>query len=80
MVGRISTSKVGEFKGPLKGNNAVVVYQVIKQEKEERQPTKEELDNRYSQSRGSQVFANPQNIYQILSKATKVEKHLIDFY
>ena len=80
LMGRICTSKVGELKGPYKGENAVIVYQIVKQEKEERQPTKEELDNRYAQTRGAQVFANPENMYQILLKATKVEKHLIDFY
>ncbi len=80
LVGRIAAAKIGEVKGPWKGENAVIVYQVVKQEKEERKPTKEELDNRYAQSRGAQIFANPQNISQILMKATKVEKHLIDFY
>ena len=80
LVGRIAASKVGEVKGPWKGYGAVVVYQVVKQEKEERQPTKEELDNRYAQTRGAQIFANPQNINQILSKTTKVKKHLINFY
>ena len=53
---------------------------MVKQEKEERQPSKEELDQRYAQSRGAQVFANPRNIYNILSKSTKVKKNLIDFY
>ncbi len=80
LVGRISVAKVGALQGPTKGENAVVVYQVVKQEKEERKPSKEELDSRYAQSRGAQVFANPQKIYNILSKATKVKKHLIDFY
>ena len=80
LVGRISAAKVGEVKGPWKGENAVIVYQVVKQEKEARKPTKEELDNRYSQTRGSQVYANPQNMTQILTKATKVKKNLIDFY
>ena len=80
LIGRISTAKPGTVQGPWKGENSVIVYQVVNQEKEERQPTKEELDNRYAQSRGSQLFANPQNIYNILSKATKVKKSLIDFY
>ena len=80
LVGRIAVAKPGTVQGPWKGENAVIVYQVVKQEKEERQPTKEELDRRYAQTRGSQQFANAQSIFQILSKATKVEKHLIDFY
>ncbi|MBQ9555921.1 MAG: SurA N-terminal domain-containing protein [Muribaculaceae bacterium] len=80
VVGRMSTAKPGTLQGPWKGEDAIYVYQVVRQEKAERKPSKEELDNRYAQQRGAQVFANPRNIYQILTKATKVEKHLIDFY
>ncbi len=80
VIGRMATAKVGELKGPWKGQNSVYVYQVIKQEKAERQPTKEELDQRYAQTRGAQIFANPRTINGILSKATKVKKQLIDFY
>ena len=80
LVGRIAVAKPGTVQGPWKGENAVIVYQVVKQEKEERELSKEELDRRYAQSRGAQQFANAQSIFQILSKATKVEKHLIDFY
>lgn len=78
--GRIAAGKQGTFQGPIKGDDAVYVYQIVKQEKAERKPTKEELDNRYSQSRGAQIFANPRNIYNILTKATKVQKRLIDFF
>jgi peptidyl-prolyl cis-trans isomerase D len=80
LIGRMSATKPGTLQGPVKGENAVFVYQVVKQEKAERQPTKEELNSRYAQSRGAQIFANPSNIYKILTKATKVKKHLIDFY
>ena len=80
LFGRMAAAKPGTLQGPVKGENAVFVYQVVKQEKAERQPTKEELNNRYAQSRGAQIFANPSNIYKILTKATKVKKHLIDFY
>ena len=79
-VGRICASKQGALQGPVKGNDAIYVYQIVKQEKSERKPTKEELDNRYAQTRGAQNFANPRNIYQILTKATKVKKRLIDFF
>ena len=80
IIGRMSVAKQGQLKGPWKGETAVYVYQVVKQEKAERKPTKEELDNRYAQTRGAQVFANNRAIYNILSKATKVKKNLIDFY
>ena len=80
LAGRICATKPGTLQGPWKGENGVYVYQVVKQEKSERKPTKEELDNRYAQSRGARVFGNPRNIYNILTKATKVSKRLIDFY
>ena len=80
LIGRMSVAPQGKLQGPWKGENAVYVYQVVKKEKAERKPTKEELDNRYAQSRGAQIFSNPRSIYNILSKATKVTKHLIDFY
>ena len=80
VVGRICASKKGALQGPIKGEDAVYVYQIVDEKKSERKPAKEELDNRYAQSRGAQLFANPRSIYNILSKATKVKKRLIDFY
>ena len=80
IIGRMAAAKQGQLKGPWKGESAVYVYQVVKQEKAERKPTKEELDNRYAQSRGAQIFANNRTIYNILAKATKVKKNLIKFY
>jgi len=80
VMARMAVAKPGELKGPWKGNNAVFVYQVLRQEKAERKSTKEELDNRYAQSRGAQVFADPRTITAILGKANKVKKNLIDFY
>jgi peptidyl-prolyl cis-trans isomerase D len=79
-IGRMSVAKQGQLAGPWKGQEAIYVYQVVRQEKAERKSTKEELDSRYAQRRGAQVFANPRTIYNILSKATKVTKRLIDFY
>ena len=80
VVGRISAAKQGTVQGPFKGDDAIYVYQVVKQEKVERKATKEELDSRYAQSRGAQMFANPRTINGILSKSTKVSKRLIDFF
>ncbi len=80
LIGRMAAAKQGELQGPWKGENAVFVYQVVKQEKSNYNPTKEELVNRYAQSRGAQAFANGRTIFNILSKATKVKKRLIDFY
>ncbi len=80
LIGRMAAAKQGVLQGPWKGENAVFVYQVVKQEKSNYNPSKEELKSRFAQSRGNQVMANPRNIYNILSKATKVKKRLIDFY
>lgn len=79
LIGRMSAAKQGQLKGPWKGLNAVYVYQVVRQDKAERQPSKEELNQRYSQTRGAGIYANPNYIFNILSKATKVERHLIKF-
>ena len=80
LIGRMSVAKQGTLQGPYKGEHAVFVYQTVKQEKSNYNPTKEELANRYNQSRGSQAFANPRTIFNILSKATKIKKNLIDFF
>ncbi|MBQ7206115.1 MAG: SurA N-terminal domain-containing protein [Muribaculaceae bacterium] len=80
IIGRIAAAKQGTLQGPWKGENAVFVYQVVNKEKAERKPSKEELTNRYAQTRGANIYANPQSIYRILSKATTVKKNLIKFY
>ena len=80
VVGRMCVAKQGTLQGPIKGDDAIYVYQIVKQDKAERKPTKEELDNRYAQRRGAQKFANRNTITHILNKATKVKKRLIDFY
>ena len=80
IIGRMSSAKPGVLQGPWKGESAVFVYQVIKQEKAERKSTKEELDERYARNRGAQIYAQPGSINQILTNATKVKRNLIEFY
>ncbi|MBR3100405.1 MAG: SurA N-terminal domain-containing protein [Muribaculaceae bacterium] len=80
LVGRVAVAKPGALVGPWKGENGIYVFQVTKQDKAQRVPTKEELDNRYAQSRGASLVANPSAIYGILSRATNVKKSLINFY
>lgn len=80
VVGRISAAKPGTLQGPFKGDDALYVYQVVKQEKSERKPTKEELDRTYAQRRGYQIFAGPYFINRVLYKASKVKKNTIKFY
>ena len=80
LIGRMAVAKPGKVQGPWKGKNAVFVYQVIKQDEEKREITKEEINSRYAQTRGAGLVANQRAIQNILTKATKVKKHLIDFY
>ena len=80
LIGRMSVAQPGKLNGPWKGESAVFVYKLEKQDKVQREPSKEEIDNRYSQTRGGQIFANQRTINAILSNATKVKKSLIKFY
>ena len=80
IVGRISAAKPGVLQGPIKGEDAIYVYQVVKQEKAERQPTKEELERTYAQRRGAQLMGNPRYITKLLAGATKVKKNIIKFF
>lgn len=80
LAGRIAGSPKGKLVGPFKGENGVYVFQVYDVKKDERQPSKEELDNRYAQQRGGGMIANPGAMAYILSKATKVKRSLINFY
>ena len=79
IIGRVAAAQQGKVVGLWKGQNGVYAFQVTKVEKSERKPSKEELNNRFNQTRIG-VFSNPQAISAILSKGTKVERRLIDFY
>ena len=80
LAGRIAGSPKGKLVGPVKGENGVYVFQVYNIQKDARQPSKEELDNRYAQQRGGGMIANPGAMAFILGKATKVKRSLINFY
>ena len=80
LFGRVAASKQGTLVGPWKGNSAVWVFQVVKAEKSQRKPSKQELDAQFARTRGAQVVGQPQMLYGILSKATAVKKNLIKFY
>lgn len=79
-AGRVVAAKQGQFVGLLKGEGCVYAFQVTKVEKAARKASKEELDQRFAQQRGAGIVSNPQVLSAILGKATKVERHLIDFY
>ena len=80
LIGRVAAAKVNAVVGPWKGNSAVWAFQVVKAEKSQRKPAKQELDAQFARTRGSQIVCQPQMLYSILSKATKVKKNLIKFY
>ena len=80
LVGRVAAMKPGQFSGLWKGENGVYAFQVVKQDKEKREVTKEELNNRFAQTRGAGLLSNPRMLYSILGKSTKVKKSLINFY
>ncbi len=80
LAGCIAGSPKGKLIGPFKGENGVYVFQVYDIQKDARQPSKEELDNRYAQQRGGGMYSNPGAMAYILSKATKVKRSLINFY
>lgn len=80
LIGRIAGTAKGKLVGPVKGNNGVYVFQVYDVKKDERKPSKEELNNRFAQQRGGGMVSNPNAMSYILSRATKVKRSLINFY
>ena len=78
LVGIIATAKPGTVVGPIKGENGVYVFKVDKQEKAAEAPSKEDLDQRFAQTRGN--VANPNMITRILAKGTKVKKNIEKFF
>ncbi|MBQ9467065.1 MAG: SurA N-terminal domain-containing protein [Muribaculaceae bacterium] len=79
-AGLVATAPQGKLIGPWQGENGVYVFQVNGRESEARQPQKDELDNRFAQSRGNGRFANPNMMTRILGKSTKVKKNIISFF
>ncbi|MCQ2289131.1 MAG: SurA N-terminal domain-containing protein [Muribaculaceae bacterium] len=79
IIGRVAAAKQGTT-GFYKGENGVYAFEVTKVEKSARKPSKEELNNRFAQSRGAAIFSNPQGMIAVLGKATKVKRDLIKFY
>ncbi len=78
IIGRVAAASKGKVVGLWKGQTGVYAFVVEKTEKSERKPSKQELNQRYAQTRGGAMVA--QGLTQILGRATKVERHLIDFY
>jgi peptidyl-prolyl cis-trans isomerase D len=79
-IGRVAAAKLNALQGPWKGNSAVYVFQVVKQDRSKRIPAKQELDMQFARTRGYAVVARPEVMSRILGQATKVKKNLIKFY
>ena len=80
LIGRIAGSQKGKTVGPWKGENGVYVFTVYDVKTDGRKPSKEELDQRFKQQRGGGLYANPNAMAYVLSRATKVKRSLINFY
>ncbi len=80
LAGLVATATQGKLIGPWQGENGVYVFQVNGRDSEARKPQKDELDNRFAQTRGNGRLANPNMMTRILSKATKVKKNIISFF
>lgn len=78
LTARVATAKLNDVVGPVKGNNGVYVFQVVKQDRTERTPTTEEGDRRFAMSRGSNAVMN--HALDILRNATTVENKMIKFF
>lgn len=79
-AGLVATAPQGKLIGPWQGESGVYVFQVIGRDSEARQPEKDELDNRFAQTRGNARLANPNMMARILSKSTTVKKNIINFF
>ena len=74
----MATAKQGELVGPVKGNNGVYVFQVVKQDRTERTATPEEGNRQFAMQRGSNAVMN--HALDILRNATTVENKMIKFF
>lgn len=71
-------AKQGTFAGPIKGDQGVFVYKVVKNEKSASQMTPEQLAQRFSMMIGSAAVS--QNALEILKENIDIENNLINFY
>ena len=76
--GRVAAAGVGQFVGPVQGNNALVVFEVIGIDNEGRPYDAQESAARYDQQRGAQRMAG--NLSAILLGNKKVNNKMTTFY
>ncbi|MGN0212962.1 MAG: SurA N-terminal domain-containing protein [Muribaculaceae bacterium] len=78
LTARVATAKLNAIEGPVKGNNGVYVFQVVKQDRTERTAAPEESERQFASTRGSQAVMS--NALQILRNATTVDNKMIKFF
>ena len=78
LQGLVAASKAGELVGPVKANNAVVVFQVLDIDNEGRPYNAEESATRFMQQRGAQRLGG--NLSAILLGNKKVGNNITTFY
>lgn len=78
LTARVSVAKPNVVEGPVQGNNAVYVYQVVKQDRTPRTASAEETTRQFAMTRGNNAVM--QHTLDILRKATKVENKMIKFF
>lgn len=78
IAGHVVNAEVGSIQGPIKGNNAVYVYQVIKNEDTTRQRTEQETDRQFNVARGNNAVLD--HSLDILKIALGYENMMMRFF
>lgn len=74
----VATSEVGSIVGPIKGSNAVYVYQLVKNEDTTRQRTEVETDRQFNVARGNNAVLN--HSLDILKIALGYENKMMKYF
>ncbi len=78
LTARVSVAKPNVVEGPVQGNSAVYVYEIVKQDRTPRTAAAEETTRQFAMTRGNNAVM--QHTLDILRKATKVENKMIKFF
>lgn len=78
LTARVSASKLNAVMGPVQGNSAVYVYQVVKQDRTPRTAAPQEMERQFAMTRGNNAVM--QHVLDILRKATTVDNKMIKFF
>ncbi len=78
ITGQAPVAALNTLAGPIKTNNAVVVYQVINRNDESRPYSYEESAAKFNSTYGASVLGY--RIFQILGENKKIENNILDFF